>query len=78
MLCVQPWKERRLRLIASLRLDSSDEDFVGAPITTRVRSADFEVNLGGKPTRGFANTQNLAPRTQNPAVASSRTPVILN
>jgi mRNA interferase MazF len=27
-------------------LDSGDEDFVAAPITTRVRSAEFEVNLG--------------------------------
>jgi len=28
-------------------LDSGDEDFVGAPIATRVRSAEFELNLAG-------------------------------
>ncbi|MGA2132222.1 MAG: type II toxin-antitoxin system PemK/MazF family toxin [Bryobacteraceae bacterium] len=28
-------------------LDSGDEDFVGAPITTRVRSGEFELSLGG-------------------------------
>ncbi len=27
-------------------LDSGDDDFIGAPITTRVRSAEFELNLG--------------------------------
>jgi mRNA interferase MazF len=28
-------------------LDSGDEDFLGAPITTRVRAGGFDLNLAG-------------------------------
>ena len=34
-------------------LDSGDEDFVGVPIATRVRSAEFELNLAGWQAAGL-------------------------
>ena len=40
-------------------LDSGDEDFVGAPITTRVRSAEFELNLAGWQAAGL-NVPSIA------------------
>ena len=40
-------------------LDSGDEDFVGAPITTRVRPAEFELNLAGWQAAGL-NVPSIA------------------
>jgi mRNA interferase MazF len=40
-------------------LDSGDEDFIGAPITTRVRSAEFELNLDGWQDAGL-NAPSIA------------------
>jgi len=34
-------------------LDSGDQDFLGAPVTTRLRSAEFEVNLAGWQAAGL-------------------------
>lgn len=34
-------------------LDSGDEDFIAAPITTRVRTAEFDMNLAGWQVAGL-------------------------
>jgi mRNA-degrading endonuclease toxin of MazEF toxin-antitoxin module len=44
---------------AAVVLDSGDEDFVGAPITTRVRSAEFELSLAGWQAAGL-NVPSIA------------------
>lgn len=40
-------------------LDSGDEDFIAAPITTRVRTVEFDVNLPGWQVAGL-NVPSIA------------------